>query len=523
MKMVLNPITGELDYVSEGVIGVGKPFITDITSSGGVVGRKKYEEDTIPNNLVLTECTLDGTSATIHFIVQGAADKYSPTVVVNGVECLNLQELPDEKRFFFGSVLLSNLIEDTTITVSTDIGQNSSAIIYKASDPPVLSFVSFVGEYPGIQTEVKEDDPFDIEYSFEDVGEPPAFLEIQDFGACQFNMFPISELSGVITSTIRQTGNTKQSLSAKVRGVNSFGTPGVWVETNNTVDCNDLAPSFIDNGVVYPNDQQAFKGNEIGYQETIVNNASTFEYSSPNDDFTISYADIYEQVKTLQLNNPTHYNDSIENFMIVANRIENDSTSVFLKNIEVANTAPIVSIQQPVSRLRSSESGEIYTIAVVSDQKLLATPEIGIPVSGTWQGFSFIGSGKFFSRQILITDVDAKGIGDWTFSTITNRAGIVANVSGTQNVGGFVSRQIPLPAFMNSADLTTAVVDTSKLLFSWSFKDNMFFTSIGTNAPIVRGWTIDNILLPTTKILILDTQATSASSKESIITIEESI
>ena len=51
----------------------------------------------------------------------------------------------------------------------------------------------------------------------------------------------------------------------------------------------------------------------------------------------------------------------------------------------------------------------------------------------------------------------------------------------------------------------------------------MVFRPIGTNPPVVFGWTIDSTGINPTKVKILDSQATNASSKESYLTIEEVI
>jgi hypothetical protein len=90
-------------------------------------------------------------------------------------------------------------------------------------------------------------------------------------------------------------------------------------------------------------------------------------------------------------------------------------------------------------------------------------------------------------------------------------------------VGGFVSRDLILDPFATTTDLDTRVVDTSKLVMTWSFKPNMIFQAIGTSPPVVNGWTIDALNIDPTEVEILDTSAANASSQASTITIEETV
>jgi hypothetical protein len=150
-------------------------------------------------------------------------------------------------------------------------------------------------------------------------------------------------------------------------------------------------------------------------------------------------------------------------------------------------------------------------------------PDINVPVSGTWQGTGFEGGPKVFTRNIRIADADASGSGDWAWaaSPPTNNAGMAALIDGEEVVGGFLPRNATLEAFGTETTISTEVTDTSKLQMTWSFKDNMVIQPIGTQPPVVYGWTIDALNHLPTKITILDTQACNASTQASTITIEE--
>jgi hypothetical protein len=137
--------------------------------------------------------------------------------------------------------------------------------------------------------------------------------------------------------------------------------------------------------------------------------------------------------------------------------------------IEVADQAPTVIVTQAVSRLRSSPLGVSYPITATSNQKLATLPvfSVGIPVSGTWAGSAWIGGEKIKTRNIIINDSDLKGTGNWFWdsATPTNKAGIPANIQGTETVGGFLERVLTIAAWPNrEAAIGTLVTDTSKLV-----------------------------------------------------------
>jgi hypothetical protein len=317
---------------------------------------------------------------------------------------------------------------------------------------------------------------------------------------------------------------------------NSFGTIGNMANTNdgggvidavNLVNCNDIIPSFVDGAITFPGGQSAFKGNEVGSKNTTVNNYSSVVYSSPNGDFTVANTTVYELDKTITCTNPGTYNDSTNNFRIIASRAANGTSATFNKIIEVADIAPVVTVTQPIARLRSSAAGIDYVITATANQNLAGAPDLNVPVgpvAGTWQGAAFVGGAKVWTRSIRIVDGNAAGTAAWAWATIapTNRAGLSATITGNEVVGGFASRILVLDAFATQTQLDTIVTDTSKLTMLWSFKAGMLFQPIGTPAPVVNGWTIDSVGVNPTQVIILDTSAANASSQASTITIEES-
>lgn len=458
-------------------ISLGQVFITNVASAG-VVGSKLYVPDTVPLNYVLYECTSDSDACTIHFIAEGGIT-YSPTITTESgtVECNDLQQFADDKRLFYGTLNVS-VPYTKTFTVLSDTNQFTTVKINRAAAPPIINRVEFTGGYPGSQTEVKAGDTYDVQIYFDlSAGSNPDSISIENWGCTTGGSFPVVwELLGVarVTITIKATGNTATPYGVAVKGANAFGswgsvvysTAGGAVDGTHTVLCCDLAPSFVDNGVTYPMGQSALKDTETAQQSTTVNNASSAVYSCVTGDLTITDPNVLETVKTVTCTNPGTYNDSSPNFRIVATRNANAKSASFNKVIEIADVAPVVTVTQPQARLRSSVSGSNYSITATANQKLAAAPEISIPVSGTWQGTSFTGGPKVWTRLININDSAAKGTAPWGWSLTPakNRAGLNASITGNEVVGGFTSRTLTIAAWPNrEAVIGTSVSDTSKL------------------------------------------------------------
>lgn len=459
----------------------GQVFALDVTGAG-IVSNKVYVPDTVPPNTVITDATTDNDSVEIHFMAEGGVD-YSPIITVDGIECTNLQEYSNDRRLFYGSVPIT-VTETRVVLITSSTGTSTSVTIHRAAAGPVITSVNFINGYPGTQTEVKAGDTYDVEIHFDPTGSEPISVDIFEYGALASGTYDLSstELNwgtvhkATITGTVRATGTNPVLRPCRVSSRNGFGTVGNTVDSDssgsvdgfNVILCNDLTPSFTDNGTDYPAGQNAFKDNETGTQETIVHDFTTVSYSSPNNDFSISNTTTYEQIKDIQCLNPGTYNDSVTNFRITAHRSENDTSAVFNKVIEVADTAPQITVTQPYARLRSSQAGATYTITATSDQNMASTPalSIGIPVSGTWQGTGWSGGLKVKTRDILIEDSGVKGSGDWFFdgSIPTNRAGIPATIVGQEVVGGFLARALTIDAWPNrEVAIGTEVSDINKL------------------------------------------------------------
>lgn len=469
--------------VTAGVDRQGWIYVTDLGGqSGGIVSDKIYQDT---GNTVIQSGTSDTTDITLDV---KASYPLIWIASMSGTTEFNVQNatLPraGDGSHYTGTVNYS-LVSDAPYTIKAEVttpDHNNPDCGIGACDtvevdfdsPPELLTLFFTGGYPGSQTQLKAGDTYQISGTTDKPANALRLLNT-DAGISQTLAFTLGT-SFTVTMTIADRGTSTQALPAHAQARNAsggFGSTrttdelGGAVDGTDLVNLNNLYPSFVDNGTTFPIGQTAFKGVEVGSQSTTVNDADTAAYTSPHGDFTITSPGVLATVKTITCTNPGDYNDSATNFRIVANRAANDADNTFNKQIEVADVAPTLTVTQPQTRLRADSPAVGYVITATANQNIAAAPVIGIPVSGVWTGGGFVGGPKIWTRTINIEDGDATGIAAWTLTgTIVNNAGTTSSsITGNENVGGFVSRQlIVAPWIVRQTEIGHSVVDTTKLL-----------------------------------------------------------
>lgn len=391
--------------------------------------------------------------------------------------------------------------------ISVEAEEDAAVTPDICATPEILT-LQFTGSYPGSQTELKEDDTINV------VGTtdyPATHIEVLDYEAGQAVLI---DLGGKytnfnVTVTIADRGDVSVFRPARCRAYNVAGEHGSSRDTNtgggstelvHLVRCNNLAPSFTDNGTTFPIGQTAFKGAETGSQDTTVSDYDTLVYSSPHGDFSIGSPTTYLQDKPIQCTNPGDYNDSVTNFRIVATRAANAVVSTFNKVIEVADVAPIITMVQPMARLQSGgndgTSAPNHVITASSDQNLVAAPDVvlGVVGGGTWQGGGFAGGPKNWTRSLQVHDDDVKSSGAWTLSVpVANNAGLNATIAGTQVNGGFVARSVTFAPYSQTAFINVQPGDYSKIqadIFTATNQSAVRHTPQGDTADAVDEYTI---------------------------------
>lgn len=519
----------DTEWIDSSSFGInGGVFITDINASDdGNVGSKVYSDD---GNMLIS-CTSDTNNLTVDVLAITGHSNYTPIVTVNG----NDVELTESSTLtiFTGSVDIV-LDGETEIIAEHEDGSSDTATV-SIESKPVIQSAEFTGGYPGTQTEIKENDTFDINIQTDvDI----VVIEIDNYGAFKSKTFSVvSGNNHTVTGDIADRGNTTQDLGAKVRVQKSTGSWSDWYLTEddgsvdgvNLVKLNNLHPSISIGSITYPPGQNALKDNESA---DVANNVSDYDvilYSSPNNQLNISNTSTYESSKNVNRIDGD-YNVSTDNFTITATRNANDSTANESTVVYIANTSCTVDISVPYTRLRSGgndgTSAQDYTVTITSDQNLLSSPTLDAG-QGTWQGAGFAGSGTTWTRNLQIHDDDVKGSYSFSNLSATNLAGIETTTissGSTYTLGGFVSRDIALDAFANETEMNTAATEYTKVTLSWSFKASVTDREpLDSDPPVVDAWCLVALNTNPTTIRILDTAATDSSSQESTITIEETV
>lgn len=435
--------------------------ITDINVSGGTAYAKTYDD--APANTVLQSATISGLNLLVD--VKCAF----PRVTVGGVSAVLAQDVGG--GFYAGTVACSVAgTSSLTAQLTTPDGAlgalDTASVTYVA--PPTILTLAFTGPYPGVQTELKAGDTYQVAGT---LSAAAVGVEVQNTGAgtLQSIAFP-SATSFTVTITIADRGNSPQSLAATLRAVNSGGAYGPTVATSNTVVLNNLHPTVTFGAKTYPIGQSGLKGSETADVAVTLANLDSVLFTSPNGDLSIASPAVIAASKTVT-RIAGSYNVATNNLTATATRAANAAVTAASTVVAIANVAPTIDITVPAARLRSGgndgTSVQGHTVTVTSNQQLLSAPTLAAGAGGgTFIGGGFVGGPSVWTRTLNVHDNDTKGA--YAFSTLvaTGLSGLVQNTinSGTAYVlGGFVPRSLAFPAFSQSAALNTGVVDYSKL------------------------------------------------------------
>jgi hypothetical protein len=512
----------------------GSVFITDINpvSTLNNIGSKIYSSE----GNVLDSCVSDTNNIVVSILAVTGCTNYIPVITLKWGDNSQIVSLTETttRTVFTGTVSI-DLDNETSLTVVHEDGAKHTTIISE-DNPPVINSLIFTGGYPGSQTELKSGDIFSISITTD---LPIVNVDIANYGAYIAQTISVTlGTTTVVSGTIADRGTTVKSLGAKVRVQKSTGTWSSWYLTEtagsingvNLLKLNNIYPSINISSITYPKGQLALKGSEVA---TIVNTISDYNivsYTSPNGDLIINNSSIYEGSKIVARKSGS-YNISTNNFTLTATRTANNAISSNSTIVNIANVAASLNVSIPYSRLRSGGNDgtavQNYAITIISDQSLYSAPTLDLGSQGYWLGDSFTGSETTWVRYIAIEDDMTKG--SYSFGTIygKNLSGIESSVnSGTliYTIGGFVPRTVTLDAFENEVLINTEVTNYANLAITWNVKSLPNKRAVGsTDIPDANSWTINKLNSNPTKIIILDTSATTASSVPTTITIQETV
>jgi hypothetical protein len=453
------------DVVSAGMNG--GVFISDITplNTDDNIGNKIFSMD----GKVLDSCITDTLNLKVHVTAFTGNSNYTPKIKVKGTEVTSLNEI-DNNGIFTGTINITITEIDERITALHEDGAKDFVEIEYVPKPEIIE-AYFTGGYPGGQTELKENDTFDI---FIKANTEVVELEIADESA--FKGLVTSGVSGsenTVTNFIADRGNTAVARYAKVRIKDSNGSYSEWFFTNSlgtndgehTVILNNIRPTLSIGSITYPVDQEAIKNNESATVNIAANNYSEFLMEPINGELDIIDPNIYSTTKEVKRLSGD-YNIDTNNFKITLNRIQNDSSIAKEGLVKIVNVPAEITISEQNENLKSSPTGNNNLINLNSNQELIEPPTLQAEV-GTWVELAFQGGPYDWTRNLSIDDSITKGTYNWSNLLAKGLSGIITStITGESEytLAGFKERELSFPPFTRKVDIGTNVVDPYSLI-----------------------------------------------------------
>lgn len=529
------PLTGGGGPDYDGVI-----FIGDLTPDVGNISVVYAENGT---RVASAAASADVTTITVHVFAYTGHVQVRPDVDVNGTPVIWSTAPNSNPTAYHGTADLTGFTLPYVITATHQDG-NSYSITVSEDPLPTITTLEFTGGYPGTQTELKAGDTFDIHIQT-DINF--VAVEVENSGACTAHSFGVAATNDyTFSANIANRGTVTQALPARVRVQRSTGTWSNWVYTNagggtvdgvNLVFLNNLYPSveaMTQLSITYPATQQAIKDAEIVTVHSTCSDFTSISYTSPTGELSIPSSIVYAENKVGVYRISGGYNISNPNYRITANRSANDATTTESVVVYIAHDFAQIVMTEPSTRLRTGgndgTSAQNHTITLTSNQRLISAPTIAAPPAGggTWQGAGWTGGPTVWTRDLQCHDNDTVGTYAYGALVATNLANRVTNsYTGDSNyvIGGFISRTLTLLAFTNEVNFNAAVADYSKCSLTWVIKDLPNRRAFNTAAtPDPNSWCFAGTIgLSPTTARILDTAATSSSSDDTDVIVEETV
>lgn len=533
---------------------IGYVFITGVTNAGNI-GDTTYVPNTVPADIVLTECTSDTTAVTISFLAEPASF-YSPTITLSGVECSNLAQYGDDRRLFTGSfdvTLGCAPGEYQDFLVSSSTGQSTTVRVNLAGAGPAITDITF-GAYPGTQTALKSGDVISVTVTVENDA-TSVWIKAGGAAASLVNLTLGAE-DGAGTGYRYATGTITISSITSNSGVtaqasNALGTNGdEFTSANLTID--QVYPTINITNIAYPASQGALKNSETATVTATVTNwtsgTDTISYTSPNSQLSIASSTTYAVDKVVT-RIAGDYNVATNNYTITATKVANAATSTASTVVYIANIVPTLTVSTPATRLRSSSTGysnvglttaatiASHTITITSSQILSAVPTLADPDSdkGVWANASFTNTSgmKTFTNTLRVADDSTRGTFSWGAISATGLSGLTTTTittGTTYTIGGFLPRYYRIVLGQNSTSGAVEATTYSKVSLIWYYTNGdgvikalTRAATINTAPPVTAQYTIDAVDANPTTFIILDTAATQGQTVDSAIRVEETV
>jgi len=398
------------------------------------------------------------------------------------------------------SVILTEKV-DTTLSTTTDVpvkisaknsfgtegDEHTSTATIPVRQGPEVTGVTF-GSYPGIQTELKDNDIISMTVTFDTNN--VSQVQLQSGGnyasASQTKNVNPNTLSASTTITIDTSVTSAQNQPIRIRARGGSNNYGNYINSVDTLKVNNVSPTFTNFTVSYPDGQSALRGTESADVSLTISNTGAspqYEYIDPRSDIIIPGSTSYTQTKTVTCTNPGLYNITHNNFKVTVNRSENNNTSVFTSGIIfISDILPVISVSTPYNSLRSggdeNTSPQVYQIVVTSNQRLHTFNMSPYPSAGVLLGQWVSSNDTSWRANLQVSDSDSKGEFDWVNISGSNLSHMIQDsiISGdTYTLGGFVQRNLQVSALSRTRTIGTSIEDPSKLSVTETFRGSISF------------------------------------------------
>ena len=287
----------------------GGPAITDITFSavptyGGTQQPAFFDGDDVDITFTfdtedVTSISLQGGNSTATSTITD--QNITTTAVGDGTSTYTLTTTVDTSLTTITSVPVTVSAKNSFGTQGDEYTSTNTIPVRQG---PAVTNVTF-GNYPGTQTELKDNDTISITVEFDSNN----VSQIQLTGgssyasSSQTRNITTSALSGTVTITIDTSVTTPQNqpVRLRARGHNY----GNYINSTNTVVVNNVGPTYSGYSVVYPANQSALKDVETADVALNISNTGaspTYTYSTPRGEITIPDVNVYNTTKTVSFN-----------------------------------------------------------------------------------------------------------------------------------------------------------------------------------------------------------------------------
>lgn len=443
-------------------------IITDITpTADGIVGQKGYVANTIPENLVLQSCIANTNKVRVHFNCSPASAAVAEEVTVNGVTA---QLSPKDGNFRlyegYADIVLDENFVDAEIKATSAYGAECVVQAQLLIGGPKVLTGTF-GVYPDAQTHLKAGDTVTISGTVQNTA-TKVWVEKGGIASAKVTMTLGEEDSagaGERTYSGTITVSNSDNGVATIVASNFLGTESDAAFQTAAAQIDQTYPTIANPTMAYVSGQGAAKDGDEVTVTCAITNGDSFVYSAAGG-FTVADETVYAEQKVYTLGSGEPFSYDNQYFKVVATRASNGATTSKTGVIKVANVAPevTVSIVNSPAYLRSSESGNEYTVRISTNQPIEVTPTLTATV-GELSNFTRRNDTRY-EAKIKVKDIDARGAATFDGLVVTGLTGLVQNTikaGDTYIIGGFLVRDLTVPALSQMVAIGTHVVNPQKV------------------------------------------------------------